>query len=167
MQEAIAPSAPGSFSQEAGRPLRTIAATAAIILGIIFLVSGGWKVLSPFKTGELLEQAQVPAGWGTLGAAVLGTIEPLAAALLFIPRFRRLGGIIGSGLMIFFICWIGYYYHVLVGHECSCFPIIKRSVGPGFFISDAIMLLFGLAAVAWSRRVTGYRAPAVIFLALV
>ncbi len=167
MQEVIAPSAAGNLSYGTRRSLRTIAAIAAIILGIIFLVSGGWKVLSPFKTGELLEQAQVPAGLGSLGAAALGTLELLAALLLFTPRFRRLGGLLGSALMIFFICWIGYYYHVLVGHECSCFPIIKRSVGPGFFVSDAIMLLFGLAAVAWSRRVANYRMPAVILLGLV
>ncbi|HEY7305012.1 MAG TPA: MauE/DoxX family redox-associated membrane protein [Bryobacteraceae bacterium] len=167
MQEVIAQNTPGNVYRNPARSKRTIAAVCAILLGIIFLVSGGWKVLSPFKTGELLEQAQVPAGLGSLGAAALGTLELLAAALLFTPRFRRLGGLLGSALMIFFICWIGYYYPKLVGHECSCFPIIKRTVGPGFFIGDAIMLLFGLAAFAWSRRPVSYRGPAVILLALV
>ncbi|MBV8069714.1 MAG: hypothetical protein JO270_07410 [Acidobacteriaceae bacterium] len=146
---------------------RTAAAAGAILLGIIFLVSGAWKVLSPFKTGELLEQAQVPAGLGVLGASALGTLELLAAFLLFTPRFRRWGGLLGSGLILFFIGWIAYYYHVLVGHECSCFPIIKRSIGPGFFVGDAIMLLMGLAAFAWSPRVTRFRVPVVAFLALV
>src|SRR5206468_3882458 len=66
-----------------------IAATiGAVLLGVIFLVSGGWKVLSPFQTGELLEQAQVPGGWGPLGAATLGTLELFAALLLFTPRYR-------------------------------------------------------------------------------
>ena len=129
------------------------------MLGVIFLVSGGWKVLSPFQTGELHEQAQVPGGWGPLGAATLGTLELFAALLLFTPRYRRLGGLLGSALMIFFIGWVGFYYPKLVGHECSCFPIIKRSVGPGFFISDAVMLLFGLAAWAWSARVASLRVP--------
>lgn len=167
MEEAIAQRAPEHVSYSPARSKRTIAAVCAIILGIIFLVSGGWKVLSPFKTGELLEQARVHAGWGPFGAAGLGTAELLAAVLLFIPRFRRIGGLLGSALMIFFICWIAYYYHALVGQECSCFPIIKRTVGPGFFISDGIMLLFGLAAFAWSRRPSGYRTPAVILLALI
>jgi hypothetical protein len=52
---------------------RTVAAVSGILLGIVFLVSGGWKVLDPFKTGELLVQAQVPAGLGVVGAASLGT----------------------------------------------------------------------------------------------
>jgi hypothetical protein len=146
---------------------RTVAAVAAILLGLIFLVSGGYKVLSPFKAGEVLEQAQVPHGLGVLGAAALGTLELFAAFLLFTPRFRRWGGWLGSGLMIFFICWVGYFYHVLVGQECGCFPIIKRSVGPGFFAGDAVMLLFGLAAAAWGPRVVGFKLPAVVFAALV
>lgn len=132
---------------------RNVASVAAILLGLVFVVSGGWKVVRPFQTGELLEQAQVPGGMGVWGAVVLGTIELFAAFLLFVPRFRRWGGLLGSALMIFFICWIAYYYRVLVGHECNCFPIIKRTVGPGFFISDAVMLLLGILSFAWSAPV--------------
>ncbi len=146
---------------------RAVAAVAAILLGIVFLVSGGWKVLSPFKTGELLEQAQVAAGWGPVGAAALGTLELFAAFLLFMPRFRRWGGLLGSALMIFFIGWMGYYYHVLVGHECSCFPIIKRTVGPGFFVGDGILLLLGVAAMAWSAQVVNFKVPAAVLTSLV
>ena len=145
---------------------RKIAAISAFLLGIVFLVSGGWKVLQPFQTGELLEQAQVPAGLGVLGASSLGTLELFASFLLFTPRFRRWGGLLGSALMLFFVAWVGYYYHALVGHECSCFPIIKRTVGPGFFISDAVMLLLGLAAFAWSPRVLSLKTPSYAFVAL-
>ena len=147
------------MSENGQKGRRIVAATCAILLGIVFLVSGGWKVLMPFQTGELLEQAQVPAGFGVLGASVLGTLELFAAVLLFLPQFRRWGGLLSSALMIFFIGWIGYYYHVLVGHECSCFPLIKRSVGPGFFIGDGIMLLMALAALFWSPQVRRFRVP--------
>jgi uncharacterized membrane protein YphA (DoxX/SURF4 family) len=147
---------------------RTAAAVAAVLLAIVFLVSGGWKVLQPYQTGELLEQAQVPAGLGTAGAAGLGTIELLAAFLLLTPRYRRWGGLLGSALLVFFIAWIGFYYPKLVGHECSCFPIIKRTVGPGFFISDAIMLLLGIVAWIWSPvvRVRNFRGPGIALATL-
>ncbi len=167
MQAAVANSQGLSSVAERAGWQRTAAAAAAILLGIIFLVSGGWKLLSPFKTGELLEQAQVHAGWGAFGAAALGTLEVFTAFLLFTPRYRRWGGLLGSALMIFFIGWIGYYYNVLVGHECSCFPIIKRTVGPGFFIGDGIMLLLGLAAFAWSRPVRRFKMPAVALASLI
>jgi hypothetical protein len=145
----------------------TVAAIAAVLLGIIYLISGAWKLLQPYQAGELLEQAKVPAGLGVLGASVLGVLELFAAFLLFTPKLRRLGGIFGSGLMAFFIGWIAYYYPQLVGHECSCFPIIKRTVGPGFFISDGAFLLLGLIAWAWSARVINFRGAAVAFVALV
>jgi uncharacterized membrane protein YphA (DoxX/SURF4 family) len=145
---------------------RTVAAVCAILLGIIFLVSGGWKVLDPFKTGELLEQAKVPAGFGTLGAATLGVVELLAAFMLFVPGLRRWGGLLGSALIVFFLGWIGYYYSALVGKECSCFPIIKRSIGPGFFISDGAMLLLGLVAFVWSAKVISAKIPLTALAAL-
>ena len=166
MDGAVANTHITSSSRERVNWKHALAGAAAILLGIVFLVSGAWKVLSPFKTGELLEQAQVHAGWGALGASVLGTLELFTAFLLFTPPLRRWGGLLGSALMIFFIGWIGYYYNVLVGHECSCFPIIKRTVGPGFFIGDGIMLLLGLAAFAWSPRVTRIKLPAVVLATL-
>ncbi len=153
--------------QEDSKPsLRFLAAVSAILLGIIFVVSGGWKMLDPLKSGELLEQAQVPSGWGVLGAATLGTLEVFTALLLFSPRYRRWGGILGSALMIFFIGWIAVYYHKLVGQECSCFPIIKRTVGPMFFVSDGIFLLLGLAAWLWSRHVASLKTPVILLTAL-
>lgn len=155
------------MTEEGVKWRRTVATIAAILLGLVFVISGAWKVLRPFQTGELLEQAQVPAGMGVLGAAALGTLELFTAFLLFVPRFRRWGGLLGSALIIFFICWVAYYYRVLVGHECNCFPIIKRTVGPGFFVGDAVMLALGLLAYAWSSRVASLRAPAVAFLGLV
>ena len=143
------------------------AAICAVLMGLVFLISGGWKVLSPFKTGELLQQAQVPAALAVMGASALGTVELFTAALLFVPQFRRVGGLLGSALMIFFIAWIGYHYHALAGQECSCFPIIKRTVGPGFFTGDGVMLLLALVAFAWSPRVMRLRVPTVVLMALV
>ncbi len=161
------------MAQELTNGKRKAALIAALLMAFVFLVSGGWKVLSPFQTGELLEQAQVPAGLGVLGASSLGTLELFTAFLLIIPMFRRWGGLLGSALLLFFIAWIARYYHVLAGQECSCFPLIKRTVGPGFFISDAVML--GLCVIAfawtpafaWAPLVRRVRLPAMLLASLV
>jgi hypothetical protein len=94
-----------------------------------------------------------------LGAATLGTLELLAAFLLFVPQVRRWGGLLGSGLIVFFLGWVAYYYSYLVGAPCRCFPLIERTIGPGFFISDGVMLLMGLAAFAWSAKVVSAGLP--------
>ena len=155
------------MTEQGTRWRRSAATIAAILLGVLFVASGGWKVLEPFSAGELLEQAKVPAGAGVVGALGLGTLELFAAFLLFVPRFRRWGGLLASALLVFFICWIAYYYRALVGHECNCFPIIKRTVGPAFFISDGVFLVLALAALAWSPVVTRFRSAIVAFVALV
>jgi hypothetical protein len=156
--------------EEMARSKRTAASVAAVLLGIMFLVSGGWKVLSPFQTGELLEQMQVHPGLGVWGAAALGTIELLAAFLLFTPRFRRWGGLLSIGLLSFFMLWIGYYYKVLVGQDCSCFPIIKRAIGPAFFAEDGVMLLLAIVTAAWSQvrasAAASLRVPAIALASL-
>jgi uncharacterized membrane protein YphA (DoxX/SURF4 family) len=144
----------------------TVALVSAILLGIIYLVSGGWKVLDPFKAGELLEQAKVPAGFGVLGASALGTLELLAAFLLFTPKFRRWGALLGGAMLVFFIGWVAYYYPALAGQECSCFPIIKRAINPAFFLEDGIMLLFAVLAYLWSQPVKTIRVPLIAFAAL-
>jgi hypothetical protein len=157
------------MAREGSKARQTIAAVSAYIMALVFLVSGGWKVLKPFTTGEILEQAKVPAGFGVAGASTLGTIELFAAIMLLLPQLRRWGGLLSSALIVFFIAWVGYYYQALAGHECSCFPIIKRTVGPGFFISDGVMLLLCLAAFAWSptaAQVRRFRIPAMLLVFL-
>jgi uncharacterized membrane protein YphA (DoxX/SURF4 family) len=148
----------------------TVATICAVLMALVFLVSGGWKVLNPFQSGELLVQAQVPVRLGVAGASALGTIELFVAVLLLLPALRRWGGLLGAGLMIFFMCWIGRYYHVLAGQECSCFPLIKRTVGPGFFIGDGVMLLLCLIAFVWSPPSTQvrrrFRMPAMLLVFL-
>jgi hypothetical protein len=166
MQDVLRPTAKPFSSPVSGKTLSLLAAICGGLLGLIFLVSGGWKMLDPLKTGELLEQAKVPSGFGVIGAATLGTLEVFTAFLLFTRRYRRIGGMLGSALLIFFIGWIGFYYHALVGQECSCFPIIKRSIGPMFFVSDGVMLLLGLTAWFWSVRVTSFKTPLAILAAL-
>lgn len=140
---------------------------AAILLGIMFVFSGGWKVLEPYKLGQVLEQAQVPAGLGVAGAAILGVIELFAAFLLFVPMCRRWGGLLSTGLIAFFISWIGYFYPTLVGQECDCFPVIKRTVGPMFFVADGIMLLLALIVLFWSLPPRGFKIPSAALAALV
>lgn len=165
--QSVADTAIGQEPTQTAGWQKATAAVSGILLGIIFLVSGGWKMLDPFKTGELLEQAKVPAGFGKFGASTLGALEVFAAFMLFYPALRRWGGLLGSALLVFFLGWIGYYYNALVGKECSCFPIIKRSIGPGFFISDGVMLLLGVAAFVWSAKVVSAKLPARVLASLV
>src|SRR5271167_1501301 len=118
---------------------------AAILMSIVFLVAGLWKVTDPIGAAARLAQAKVPESLSVFTATTLGTVEVFTGILLLIPAFRRWGSWIGTLLMISFIGFIGIHYKELTGAECSCFPWIKRAVGPGFFVGDGIMLLLAIA----------------------
>jgi hypothetical protein len=67
-----------------------------------------------------------------------------------------------SLLLVAFLIYIGIHYNALRGEECSCFPWLKRAVGPGFFIGDGLMLALALCAGLWSRRPESLRSAVVV-----
>ena len=140
----------------------SIAITCAVALAVIFLVAGGWKTIDPFGASARLSQAKVP-GWLALpGTITLGALEVFGTILILIPRFRRWGALLIGAMTIFFIAWVGYYYEALRGAECSCFPWVKRAVGPGFFAGDGAMLLMAVLAYLWSKPSTGVKQAAMV-----
>ena len=136
--------------------------TAAILIAVVFLVAGIWKITDPIGAGVRLAQAKVPQNLSVLSAVLLGTAETFTGILLLIPRFRRWGSIFGTLLLFVFMVYIAFFYNELRGQECSCFPWVKRAVGPAFFIGDAIMMLLAVAAGLWSPKTFHWRGAAMI-----
>lgn len=140
--------------------------TAAILISAVFFIAGLWKVTDPQGAAVRLAQARVPESLSLAAALGLGIAETSAAVLLLVPRFRRWGALAGSLLLIAFMIFIGIHYNELRGAECSCFPWVKRAVGPGFFVGDGIMLLAAIAAGWWARRSSGLRGAVLILAAV-
>jgi uncharacterized membrane protein YphA (DoxX/SURF4 family) len=140
--------------------------TAAILISLVFLVAGLWKITDPTGAGARLAQARVPESLSVLTAVGLGILETFTGVLLLIPRFRRWGAWLGTLLLFTFMVFIAIHYNELRGVDCSCFPWIKRAVGPGFFIGDGIMMLLAISAGIWARSSSGFRPAAVILTAV-
>lgn len=135
----------------------TIGTLSALLMAIVFFVAGAWKLTEPFLFSQLLGELRVPADLTVpLGLAV-GIGDTVAALLIIVPAWRRWGSILMSALLIIYMGYLGINYHLLVGKECNCFPIIKRTVGPGLFLGDTVMLVLAILAGIWSRRPTGLR----------
>jgi uncharacterized membrane protein YphA (DoxX/SURF4 family) len=141
-------------------------AAAAFLLAVLFVVAGVWKITDPFSAAQRMAQARIPANLSLVAACIFGIAETFAAALLVVPRFRRWGAWLAGFLLVAFMVYIGYYYNVLRGEECNCFPWLKRAVGPVFFVGDSAML--GLAAIAglWSRRSSDLRSAIRVLMAV-
>lgn len=143
-----------------------LATAAAVLVGILFIVAGVWKITDPFGWATRVTQLQVPHAISMPATLLLGISETFAGVLLFVPRFRRWGAWLTGVLLVVFMIYVGYYYDVLRGEECSCFPWLKRTVGPGFFIGDFVMLAGAFLAGWWSRPSEGTRTAALILSAV-
>jgi len=135
---------------------------AALLLAALFLSSGLWKAAEPQDWAVRLTQARVPQGLSVAGAIAFGVAETVAGVLLAVPRLRRWGAALAAGLLAAFMVWFAWHYAELRGADCSCFPWIKRVVGPGFFAGDAAMLVLAAVAAMWAPRPRGRRAVALI-----
>jgi uncharacterized membrane protein YphA (DoxX/SURF4 family) len=140
--------------------------TCAILIAIVFLAAGLWKASDPTGAAVRLAQAKVPESLSVLAAVLFGIAETFTGILLLIPRFRRWGSWLGSLLLISFIVFIGIHYRELAGSDCSCFPWLKRAVGPQFFIGDGIMLLLAVGAGLWSRPPQNPRSASLVLAAV-
>jgi uncharacterized membrane protein YphA (DoxX/SURF4 family) len=140
----------------------TLSWAGAILLALVFLVSGLWKLTDARGAAVRMAQARVPQALSLAAAIGFGIAETFAAVLLLVPRFRRWGAWLGGALLVAFMIFIGIEYNALRGAECSCFPWVKRAVGPNFFIGDGIMLLLAMMAGAWARPARSMRTAALI-----
>jgi uncharacterized membrane protein YphA (DoxX/SURF4 family) len=135
---------------------------SAFVLSVLFLVSGIWKITDPQGAAVRMTQALVPASLSLVAALLFGIAETLAGVLILVPRFRRWGAILTGLLLLAFLVYFAINYNALRGEECSCFPWVKRFVGPGFFIGDGIMLLLAGFAYIWAKPSSGLRSALIV-----
>ena len=140
---------------------------AAVLLALLFLVAGVWKITDPLAAAVRMAQAKVPHSLSLAAALGLGVSETVAAVLLLVPRFRRWGAWLTGVLLVAFLVYIGYYYNDLRGEECNCFPWVKRAVGPAFFIGDVLMLALAFIAGWCARPSRGLRGALLTLAAVV
>jgi len=137
-------------------------AVAAIILSLLFLASGIWKLSDLDATAERMVQSLIPLALSMPAAIAVAICETFAGVLLLIPRYRRWGAWIAAVMLAAFMAYIGIFYERLLGEDCNCFPWIRRVVGPAFFAGDAAMLVLAGLAAWWSRKSRGWRQAAVV-----
>jgi hypothetical protein len=141
---------------------RTVNWAAALALGLLFLSSGLWKATDVDGWAVRLTQARVPESLSVAGALFFGIAETVTGGLLFVPRLRRWGAALAGVLLVAFMAYFAVNYTALRGQDCSCFPWLKRVVGPGFFLGDGGMLLLAALAAGWAPKPDGRRTAAAI-----
>ncbi|MBZ5605666.1 MAG: hypothetical protein LAO79_25480 [Acidobacteriia bacterium] len=135
---------------------------AALAVATLFVTAGVWKSIDPFTWSRMAEQLLVPVQFSIPLTLLLAVGETFAGVMVLVPRFRRWGAWVASLLLLVFMIYIGINYHALIGRDCSCFPWVKRAVGPMFFVEDAAMLAAAILAGWWARPSISLRSAAVV-----
>src|SRR5215468_1719749 len=144
-------------------PWKSIAShVAAFLVALLFIVAGVWKGIDPFVWSRMAEQLLVPAQLSIPLTLLLAVGETFAGTLILVPQFRRWGAALATLLLVVFMVYIGINYHALVGRDCSCFPWVKRAVGPAFFVEDFAMVAAAVIAGLWARPSGSLRSAAVV-----
>ena len=138
-----------------------------VLMGLFWIIVGGWKVTHPYDFAALVTQLKVPSTMSLPFAAVLGTGEIFGGILLLIPALRRWGAILTSGLLLGFMGYMAINYSELKGMDCSCFPWLKRTVSPEFFVGDGAMLAVTALAGLWAARSRNFKAAGGLLAAVV
>ena len=128
---------------------------SAVVLAILFVVAGVWKITDAPGWAVRINELLIPQSLSLPAALGFGIAETVGAVLVLIPRFRRWGAILTGLLLIGFMGYFAINYGTLHGAECSCFPFVKRVVGPWFFVGDGALLLMSVLAGIWSKPASG------------
>jgi uncharacterized membrane protein YphA (DoxX/SURF4 family) len=135
-------------------------------MAAVFLAAGVWKASDPSGVAVMLTQLKVPQSLSVALAVCLALSETFTGVLLLVPRFRKWGAAAGSLLLLAFMLYIGAHYAELRGADCSCFPWLKRTVGPGFFVGDLVMLALTFAAGITAPAAAGPRPVSLVLAAV-
>ena len=129
---------------------------AAAFVAILFIGAGLYKALDPFHWSRLLEELLFPPAYSLPFTVLLSVGEMFGGIMIAIPRYRRIGSAVTSLMLLGFMGYIGIHYTQLIGKDCSCFPWVKRTVGPGFFEGDSAFLLAAILAGVWGKPLAGH-----------
>ena len=136
--------------------------TAAVLMAVVWLGAGLWKLTIISQLQLMLTQLLVPVSL-SLPATIAVIIGDLTAGVLLLrPEWRRMGGLFSTALLVVFMGYFAINYEALRGADCSCFPWVKRSVGPVFFWIDGAMVALSLLAAWFAPRVGGLRRAAYV-----
>lgn len=124
---------------------------AAAFVAILFIGAGLYKAVDPFHWSRLLEELLFPPAYSLPFTVLLSIGEVFGGIMILIPRYRRIGATVTGLMLLGFMGYIGIHYSQLIGKDCSCFPWVKRTVGPGFFMGDAAFLLAAIVAGMWAK----------------
>jgi hypothetical protein len=118
--------------------IRSLIGFAPQLVGILFVLSGLWKL---FKPGELIESFashNLPGYLSTPFVYILALIEIYVAYALFVARNKRIAVMMGIICLSVFTLYLGYLASMAHPPKCGCGRLME------IFMSNRKNAVFGI-----------------------
>src|SRR5579864_3907765 len=117
MEDSTAPS-DGAFVRLELPPWKTaVGWISAILIALLFLISGLWKITDVLDWAVRATQFKIPASLSLPAAIGFGIAETVAGLFILVPRFRRWGACLAGVLLVGFMAYFAVNYSSLTGLE--------------------------------------------------
>lgn len=133
-----------------------MAHACALAVAGYFLYAAYPKIKEPrqFRI-DIMNYRILPEEYSNLAALFMPWVEVVAAIALFIPRTRRAGAVMISGLLLVFIAAL-YYAAIHLGLDITCGCTGKDSTKAGWatIARNVVLLVATILSVVWMRKKT-------------
>jgi len=109
------------------------------------------KVLAFTETREQLSLMPLIERYSDVVAFGLPALEIIISVIIFIPRTRRIGLYLVSGLMILFTLYVAYLIRFHSHLPCTCGGFISSLSWPQHLIFNSAFIILGVLAIYLSR----------------
>lgn len=136
--------------------LKTIRSLSIDVISLLYvslmLYTAISKVRTFTETREQLSLMPLMEQYSDLVAFGLPALEVIIALIIFIPRTRRLGLYLVSGLMILFTLYVAYLIRFHPHLPCTCGGLISTLSWPQHLIFNSVFIIMGILAIYLDKK---------------
>jgi len=133
--------------------IRNLSVDAISLLYVsLMLYTAISKVMSFAETREQLSLMPLLENQSDIVAYGLPLLEVIIAVIIFIPRSRRLGLYLVTGLMILFTGYVIYLIRYHPHLPCTCGGFISALSWPQHLVFNGIFIFLGVLALYFDRK---------------
>jgi len=130
MNDSMAQPWPAAPSRDLPGWKTSLSWVAAVLIALLFLASGIWKITDAQGAAVRMAQAKVPQSLSLAAALLFGIAETVGGVLILVPRLRRWGSAITALLLAAFLIYVAMNYKHAARRGVQLLPVDQARGGP-------------------------------------
>ena len=140
-----------SINCMSNKPAATISEMLSALLILVWVYAAISKLTAFDKFNRTLKSSPLIAHFSTLTAIGIPILELVAAAFLFMPRFRLWGFATSFMLMLLFTGYLGYMITFVPHLPCSCGGILESMTWKQHFVFNIVLTILSAMGLLYQK----------------